>query len=703
MSTLNLNDITVVDADEVSSQHDHVPPRPVRPLPELAPVAARRRAADKLVTAFQMDPDAAGCIAETAVDPAELRNAIENPLELAITGGVLKAIRVRVWTRRVLPDCRNPRIGTARRHPIAVEPGTDEESRFAPIADPTSAGTSPYLQVEVESAEHMAWASSIAATAVLSLNDWRYSIRNQGILTEVWLAATRYSHLGDGSPDLWALTTAEGSSRTTGAHDILGVGNSTAAVVQAGSDTFMRARVKELNTALEQGPTRQQSEALRCETMPALVLVGYEPLPGGPDRFSSAVKSLVALRHVDAPKEWGEGPELESLADEALTVMEDRGILTAQRRRWLAGSISRSQAAAAHLPTDPAIRAAEIIELFTTDAQPVRDAIRDAVTRQSTRKRITKNFRVKLAVALIVRAVGGAGTSPDRVRRYMQHGFVAVRDGAFTPTHRHVDDLLAQSLEEYDEDPAGDPGPGRLELAARAAYPLIATLSLWADRGTHDNPNADDRRRPGEVIDTMLTSRRGLHQLHRAVVDHHAGRTLLRAVDEHGVILRTEDRAQELTINDVYLRSTFPKAGAPTRPAATDTPADKLRDAEAHLGAAVRELREALEAVRKVKAGDGSDHVENVGLNRNHVKEWTPVLAEAQSDLDFWGRTWERLHRVRAASAGDPEDWQEEYQSQPDGALKDWDDDDQVVEEEGRAVRAADGSRELAGDDEGTS
>lgn len=271
----------------------------------------------------------------------------------------------------------------------------------------------------------------------------------------------------------------------------------------------MRSRIRELNMAYEQGPTTKQSEALRCETMPALILVGYTPLPGGPDRFSSAVKSLVALRHVDAPKEWGEGPELESLADEALSVMEDRGIITSLRRRWLAGSISRKQAAAAHLPDDPAIRAAEIIALFSTDDQAVRDAIRDAVTRQSTRKRITKNFRVKLAVALIVRAVAGEGTNPDRVRRYMHHGFVSVRDNAFNPTHRDADDLLTDALDEFDADPGSDPGPARLELAARAAYPLISTLSLWADRGTQNNPNADDRRRPGEVIDTMLSTQAG--------------------------------------------------------------------------------------------------------------------------------------------------------------------------------------------------
>lgn len=658
--------------DEITTIHDHVPPRPVGKLPELAPVAARRKAADRLVDAFNLDPDAAACIADAVVDPAELRRSIETPTELAITGGTLVAVRARVWTRRTMSDIRNPRIGDARRHPVAVEPGTDEESRFAPVGNPTSNGITPHLEVEVESTEHMRWASSIAARAVLDANDWRYSIRNQGVLTEVWPVATRYTH-EDGSPNLWALTTAEGSSRTTGAHDILGVGNSVDAVVKAASDTFMRGRIKELNLAFEQGPTVKQSEALRCETMPALILVGYKPLPGGPGRFSSAVKSLVALRHVDAPKEWGEGPELDSLADEALTVMEDRGILTPLRRRWLAGAISRTQAGAAHLPTDSAIRAAEIIALFSTDDQAVRDAIRDAVTRQSTRKRITKNFRVKLAVALIVRAVGGEGTNPDRVRRYMQHGFVSVRDNHFTATHRDADDVLGDALDEFDDDPAGGPGPAQLELAARAAFPLISTLSLWADRGTHDNPNADDRRRPGEVIDTMLASRHGIHQLHRAIVDHNDGRRALRAVDETGLVRLTDDRAQERTLNDVYLRSAFPKAGSPTRPTSTDTPDDELRDAAARLGAAVRGLEEAMAAMRAVKAGDGTDHVETVGVDRSHVREWKTTLDGASSDLEFWGRIWERRNRGAAqAAARRSDDWDTEYRDEPDGAVDEW-------------------------------
>src|SRR5258708_35494426 len=129
----------------------------------------------------------------------------------------------------------------------------------------------------------------------------------------------------------------------------------------------------------------------------------------------------------------------------------------------------------------------------------------------------------------------------------MEQGLVSGGDKGFGRTHGDADVLPAEALEEYDDDPAGGPGRARLELAARAAYPLIATLSLWADRGSHNNPNADGRRRPGEVIDTILSSRLGIRQLPRAIVDHGDGRPALRAVNDDGPTRLTEDPPQAPT------------------------------------------------------------------------------------------------------------------------------------------------------------
>ncbi|MDK1390157.1 hypothetical protein QN219_31120 [Sinorhizobium sp. 7-81] len=58
----------------------------------------------------------------------------------------------------------------------------------------------------------------------------------------------------------------------------------------------------------------------------------------------------------------------------------------------------------AHLPTDQVLRAAQIVHLFTIDDDRVDEAIRVAVTSQSTRNRITPKLMNELATALILRA-----------------------------------------------------------------------------------------------------------------------------------------------------------------------------------------------------------------------------------------------------------------------------------------------------------
>lgn len=668
---------------------DHILPRPVDRLPSYAQAPARRAAASKLEATFGLDPQAANCIADAVKDPAELRRAIEAPVRMAVPGGVVAAVRADVWAWKMFPDPRNPRIGPSRRHPFAVVPGSDEESRFRPVPDPTSQGRNAWLEVNVESREHLTWASEQAKRHVLDTNDWRYSIRNQGVLTEVWLSATRYVH-ADGTPDLWVPTTSEGSSRITADHDIIDVRSVDCAYDM--TDRQMRTNVEKLNTAFDLGPSKSEMEALRCAVVPALILVGYEPLrPSGDELFSDAVRSLVALRHVDAPKEWGEGPEMESLADAALQQMERDGLLTPARRAWLAGSITRKEAAEAHFSADPSVRAAAIVEVFTSNDIAYRAAIRDAVMAQSTRKRLSPLLRTRLATALIVRGIGG-GINVDRVRRYMQHGFgEAVRDGDWNATFRSPDDLLKAAIAEFEADPDKF-GPDRLELAARSAYPLIASLRLHADRGSADNTQPD-RRTPGQVVDAMLRDLAGLRQLHRALEDHAAGKPI-RVVDDEGKVLRTEDGAQERHVTDTHLRTAFPPAGAVKAPPSGRTAGERLQAALAKVSAAVTALDGARRAVEEVLGADGVPLVDTEGVASAHCDDWTDTLDEMRDALVLWKATWRRRHRnagSRVETGADEVVVNAEEQN-PDAIVAEWNDeaeDNGEYEEEAAAVAAA--------------
>jgi len=628
---------------------DHVLPRPVTELPDYANAKARSNAAAKLTDLFGLTDVAARSFADAAVDPAELRKAADAPEHIPVPGGTILGIRANAWSRRVMPDPRNPRIGPARRHPFAVDPGTSEDSRFRPIPDPMSDGVRPELSLDIESREHLTWAADQAKRYVLHENDWRDSIKSQGVMTEVWVTATSYRHADD-SPAVCMATTAEGSSRMTGVHDILG--ERSVDLVYDTGDRQMRSTIKRLNDGLDRGAP--DTVAMRCEIVPALFLVGFEPHYGGTEEFATAVKSLVALRHVDPPKPWGEGPEMESLADAALDELERQGVLTPERRQWMAGSITRAEAEKAHLSRDPAVRAAAIVEVFTSDEPATRDAIRLAVTAQSTRKRITPKLLNQLATALIVRAVGAAGDHPDRIRRYMRHGFAkALNAGGWTATTRATEELVDEALSELRAKP-DDGGPAGLELAARAAYPLITSLRLWGDQGSgRDQP---DRRTPGEVIDVMRRNPAGVHQLGRALTDQSAG-IPIRAVDANGEIARADEDNQVPQINDTYLRNSFPAPGTVKKPASAETATEKLDAMLSELGSAVKNLEAAVAAVRAVKDVDGSPLVGSHGVKSAHCAAWRNTLSQIEDDLVIWGAHYRsRAGTTAAVELEAPED-----------------------------------------------
>ena len=391
----------------------YVLPRPVERLPEYAHAKSRQSLAERLIDAFGQSEASATAIAAAVVDPSEVRKSIGEPSDpdvekIAVPGGTLFGIRTSVWARRTMPDPRNPRTLPSRRHPFAIDPGTGgEDSKFRPVPEPRSLDRNQpakaELVVDIESRHHLIWASQQAAAFVLAENDWRASIESQGVMEAVWLVPTTYQH-ADGSAPVTTLTTVEGSSRDTAVHNLLGVHS--ADVPYDDNDAKFRAHIRKLNDAFDRGERdRETVVALRCERIPALILLGFRPHASASTGFPTAVKSLVALRHVDPPKPWGEGPENESLADEVLDELHRRDLISSTQRDYFAGSCTRSEAAAAHLPTDPVLRAAQIVQLFTTDDDRVGEAIRVAVTSQSTRKRITSKLMNELATALILRAV----------------------------------------------------------------------------------------------------------------------------------------------------------------------------------------------------------------------------------------------------------------------------------------------------------
>lgn len=663
----------------------HVLPRPVERLPDFASAQARRALSEKLTDAFHLSASAATATANAVVNPSSVRRSIGEPSDpevehIAVPGGTLSGIRTSVWARRIFPDPRNPRTLPSRKHPFAVDPGSaGEESKFRPIPEPRSPNpadpTAAELVVEIESRHHLNWASQHAAAYVLAENDWRPSIASQGVMEAVWLVPTTYQPQ-DGSDAVTVLCTVEGSSRVTAVHKLLEVRS--ADVPYDSSESALRANIKKLNSSLESGPTGTDSVALRCERVPALILVGFQPHPSGTTGFPTAVKSFVALRHVDYPRPWGEGPENESLADEVLDEMYRRELISATERDYYAGSCTRTEAAAAKLSSDPVVRAANIVRLLTNPDPQFAEAIRIAVTSQSTRKRITTKLANDLSTALILRAIADDPAKTDQIRRYLRHAFgKSVHRRDWASTARNTSQLSHDALIELEsaiaEGKSDDPGPASAELAVRAAYALVVSGRLNADRGTANNEQPD-RRTPGEVLDTMRQSPQGIHQLAQALVDFADGKSL-RAVDVEGAVKLLNDGSGEQMINDIYLRSEFPPPGKARSHRPGDTPIDRYENALSNFAQATDALDAAFGTLRGVMGDDGRCLVDARGVDPRSCSAWREKLSSVDEELVIWSRTFKRTFGNVGAELRSQD-------AEQDESRLGWDDDPQHGESE---------------------
>jgi hypothetical protein len=373
----------------------------------------------------------------------------------------------------------------------------------------------------------------------------------------------------------------------------------------------------------------------------------FKPNSSGTAGFPTAVKSLVALRHVDPPKPWGEGPANEALADEVLDELFRRNLITATERVYYAGSCTKAQAKEAHLSECPACRSSRIVALFAKADDQTGEAVRVAVTSQSTRKRISKKLCNELATALIVRSVAQDIDKTDQIRRYMRHAFgQAVYNEAWESTGRDTDALAKEAMQEVlkaiGDETITEPGPASLELAVRAAYPLVVTGGINADRGSLNN-DQPDRRNPGEVLDAMRRTVQGVHQLAQALKDFTAGQHI-RAVDENGAIKQKADKSGELIVNDPYLRQQFPAPGKNRARSGGTMPTEQLKDRVADLGDAMDKLEAAFKAVYGVIGNDGGPLVEVDGADAQFCTTSRQLLAKIGDELNFWGRTWRRRH-----------------------------------------------------------
>jgi hypothetical protein len=653
-------------------------PRRVSVLPSLADARARRSFAERL-QCFGFTENTARVISDVTVDPSAARKFIGEPespnYEVRRTPiGIVKGIPIEVWAPRVTPDPRNPRTSPEKKHPFAVDPGTGGVARrYPPLPDPRSAEPLgvPELLVTIECRDHLANAHSLAADYIAKHNDWEDSIRNQGVMEPIWLAATTYRH-ADGSPDAVAVVTPDGSSRLTAVHKILRdkvadfLKLKSADVPYRGDDDAkFRADLRRMNDWIDSGELDESKSAiLRNVIVPAFIIVGFESERPG-TTFHTAVKSLVALRHVDPPAPWGAGPEHESLADEVLDQLEAATLITPEEAKYLRGSLTREEAARAKLSPDPAVRAARIIDVFLKRDDAFKIAIRNAVTAQSTRKQSSPKLMKELAAALIVRGLDLSPREADQKRKYVIKSIpsVAERRGAagidWEATGKSHEQLMLDALDEVSTPKANrkdEPGPATVELAVRSILPLIANSALAGIRGFDRTENSDERA-PSMVIDAMRQTRRGVRQLGEILREYAEGKKAFRAVDATGEPVVGEDPGRPVTLNDAYLRGEFPDPDKVSPPKSSgDQPRDIYNQRIHDLQTVIERLDVAREQVKNCREDDGTALAEKYGVDYRACRKWLDIIHAVAKDLAIWEQADIKYDERRHYDEGDEDD-----------------------------------------------
>ena len=162
---------------------------------------------------------------------------------------------------------------------------------------------------------------------------------------------------------------------------------------------------------------------LRCERMPALLLVGFEKNGASTAGFPTAVKSLVRLSSRRSPEGLGRWAGTRGAGRRG----PGRTAPSQPHHRRSTGLLRRVDHEDPGAGSPPFGRcrggAAKIVGLFARSRRHSGEAIRIAVTSQSTRRRITRKMCNELATALIVRSVPLTNAKVDQVRRYLRNAF----------------------------------------------------------------------------------------------------------------------------------------------------------------------------------------------------------------------------------------------------------------------------------------
>jgi hypothetical protein len=369
---------------------------------------------------------------------------------------------------------------------------------------------------------------------------------------------------------------------------------------------------------------------------------------------------LVGQVHVDPPKAWGPGAELDVQGEAILTEFIDLGAINEHERGFFAGLMTRQEARAAGLTDEFDERAATILRLSLNNLDVVKRGIRRVVPRP----KIAKTLVADVAAELSMRAyrssqnAGDAHTSRVALQRVFRR-YSTSKGITWAITGRSPEQLRDAALAELSQSTMG---PAAAELALLAAYHLTREHVLRRPdrapmRGAGDKL-VPDTREPDLVLLELAKTRRGIHFLCQALIDGRGG-VKPRQVDESGAfVFDAASRAREASHEWIRLEASPEDAnGEEPTPSLDQTLIEpietKLARARASYARHVEIAESDLGNIKTVLGASGQPAIDDLGWPIGEADDLLRRLEHMKGSLYGWRARWSVRNNVPAEDEND--------------------------------------------------
>ncbi|MEU4681558.1 hypothetical protein [Streptomyces xinghaiensis] len=629
----------------------------IRVLPKVPKALAVNRLATSLVSQFGHSDGAARAIARAVTQPQDMRKRAQWPVEERVPGGTVLTISSWLWAPAVSTFPGNMREAVRRKYAFALVEGRGsvDHTPLPPVH--SVSGGSAELTLDARNREAVVASLNNSATFLKDNNNYDESVKAHGVLRELLVVPVKFEHQ-DGSRPQWILAAADGSSRASAAHRVLGVKPANVVYGYNDDDHEFRTLLGRVAGAaampLEALSERQRQE-LRALVIPAKIVVGYRPDPGSRKTLAEAMRFIVGITHVDPPKRWDTASRLDAQAEAVLEDLLHRGRITEEDAGYYAGLLSPKEAERYGYSRYADARAGAIVwALLTRKNRPVCSA---AIRRVTARARVHVRDIVPVAAELSLRGWPGradpSATRVDGVRSALQRMLLSsdIVRCEWRLTGRNSDALLAAALNEVKAGEVG--GPAAVELGILGGWHLV--VSGFMQRELRESPSIAALNK---VFDTLVRTQHGLRLLADAMARGRRGERP-RPINEDGVPVDLRHYAESVGLNperpyfanhgeDDWLRRTFMVESQPETEEAldeeqTDPPETQLEKAKGAVVNAVDRLEDAIQAVTLIGGYTRKRLIDELGWRPQEAEELARRLGDAATTLNRYAWLFQEM------------------------------------------------------------